>query len=359
MTAARVESLPDRVWMPAKPWSCPTGQLVTSADADRDAWLAERRNGLGASDVAAIFGVSRWSTAWDVWAEKTGRVQPEPENDAQLRGRVLEQAIAELWAAHRPADNPVRLRRTGLMRHRVYPALMATVDRLSVCRAGRCVTEIKSSVGLHDWQGDETPVEYQLQTQQQLAVTGRQHAHVVVLGPRFEVVDRLIERDEDLIGDMIRQLCAWWQRHVIEGAEPDATAGAADGLARLYGDPDPDAVCELPSDLWAAREQVRALTAQIAELEREREDLVVKVKQTAGNASVIKAAGDVVATWKPSKKVAGVTAAWRKQNGELVEKYSAPVTTDVLDVDRLIEENPNLLGNGAPLYRVRTLRWAN
>lgn len=359
MTAAEVVNLPDRLWMPSKPWACPAGQLVCSSQVDRATWLAERTKGLGASDVAAIFGVSRWSTAWGVWAEKTGCVQPEPENDAMLRGRVLEDGIADLWAATLPADRPVRLRRAGLMKHRVYPMLMATVDRLSVCRDGRCVTEIKSSVDLSDWQGDEVPVEYQLQVQQQLAVTGRSHAHVVVLGPRFEVVDRVIQRDDELINQMIGQLVNWWHNHVIEGAEPEATAGSADGLARLYGDADPDATVELPSDLWDARARIRQLDAELAELGKRREDLVVRIKQAAGNASVIKAAGELVATWKPTKKIAGATAAWRKANPELVETYSHEQTVTELDVEQMVADNPSLIGNGAPLYRVRSLRWAN
>lgn len=356
MTAAEVVPLLDREWMPSKPWSCPAGQLVTTSSADRQTWLIERRRGLGASDVAAIFGVSRWASPWDVWAEKTGRVQPEPENAAMLRGRVLEDGIAGLWAAHLPADEPIRLRRAGLMKHRVHGMLMATVDRLSVCRAGRCVTEIKSSVDLSDWQGDEVPVEYQLQVQQQLLVTGRDHAHVVVLGPRFEVADRVIDRDQVLIDQMVGQLVNWWRNHIVDGTEPPATATAADGLARLYGDPDPDAICDLPSDLFTAVDEIRRLDAQAKDLTTQADDLRARIKQTAGNATTIRVLGQTVATWRPSKRVAGVNAAWRKANPDLVAEYSREVTDTVLDVDRLIEDKPELIGDGQPLYRVRTLR---
>lgn len=360
--AATVTQLRDVDWFPTHPWACPAGQLVTSSQVDRATWLEQRRQGLGASDVAAIFGVSRWSTAWDVWAEKTGRVQPEPENDAMRRGRILEDGIAELWAATRPADQPVRLRRAGLMKHRQHPMIMATVDRLSVCQLGRCLTEIKSSVDLSDWGSDdapETPVEYQLQTQQQLAVTGRDHVHVVVLGPRFQVVERVIDRDDDLIGQMIGQLVNWWANHIEADVEPEATAASVDGLARLYGDPDPGEVVELPSDLWGARAQVRDLNRRIGELEQQRDDLVARVKQHARNASVIKAAGDVIATWKPTRRIAGATAAWRKANTDLVAAYSQPVTTEQLDLERLTTDHPELIGAGQTLYRVRQLRWAD
>ena len=39
----------------------------------REQFLRERRSGIGGSDVAAILGLSRWKTAYQVWQEKTGR----------------------------------------------------------------------------------------------------------------------------------------------------------------------------------------------------------------------------------------------------------------------------------------------
>ena len=45
--------------------------MSNSAMADRQAWLQERRSGLGGSDVAAIIGASPWKTYAALWAEKT------------------------------------------------------------------------------------------------------------------------------------------------------------------------------------------------------------------------------------------------------------------------------------------------
>ena len=40
-----------------------------------DAWLAERRKGVTASDAGVVAGVSRFADARALWAVKTGRVQ--------------------------------------------------------------------------------------------------------------------------------------------------------------------------------------------------------------------------------------------------------------------------------------------
>lgn len=41
-----------------------------------EAWRAERRKGVGGSDVAAIMGMSPYKSPYEVWAEKTGVVEP-------------------------------------------------------------------------------------------------------------------------------------------------------------------------------------------------------------------------------------------------------------------------------------------
>lgn len=42
-----------------------------------DAWLEERKKGIGASDAGTIIGVNRWKTNVELWEEKAGLRQPE------------------------------------------------------------------------------------------------------------------------------------------------------------------------------------------------------------------------------------------------------------------------------------------
>ena len=60
---------------------------------DHAEWLAEREKGIGASDVAAILGLSPWETAYSLWLKKTHQVEPEPENEAMLMGHLLEEVV--------------------------------------------------------------------------------------------------------------------------------------------------------------------------------------------------------------------------------------------------------------------------
>jgi len=61
-----------------------------------------RRKHIGSSDVAPILGLSQWRSAWDVWAEKTGRLEDRPseQSDAMLAGTLFEDGVLR-WAESR------------------------------------------------------------------------------------------------------------------------------------------------------------------------------------------------------------------------------------------------------------------
>ena len=53
----------------------------------------QRRTHLGSSDMAAILGVDPWRNAYDIWMEKTGKVNDLPENEAMYLGTTLEDGV--------------------------------------------------------------------------------------------------------------------------------------------------------------------------------------------------------------------------------------------------------------------------
>ena len=52
---------------------------------DRAEWLAWRRSGIGASDVAGILGISPWASPFTVWADKLGLLPDEDLDDDDPR----------------------------------------------------------------------------------------------------------------------------------------------------------------------------------------------------------------------------------------------------------------------------------
>ncbi|QPC87088.1 hypothetical protein GA830_10310 [Mesorhizobium sp. NBSH29] len=81
--------------------------------ADRAAWLDARRQDVTASVAAAVLNVHPYTSQYQLWAEKTGRLSPDGEaTDAMMRGVYIEPVgVAMLrdqkpeWAVEYHADN--------------------------------------------------------------------------------------------------------------------------------------------------------------------------------------------------------------------------------------------------------------
>ena len=82
--------------------------LCDTAGMSNERWLECRMHGpkgdirytVGGSDVAAIFGVSPWTTPLELWLIKKGRMKPPKKmNQDQLAmGHMLEPIAAEWYA---------------------------------------------------------------------------------------------------------------------------------------------------------------------------------------------------------------------------------------------------------------------
>ena len=68
------------------------------------AWLKSRKAGVGGSDMSTILGLNSFKTPYDLWLEKTGRVEPEDISDkwAVVRGNALENELRKRFRAQHP-----------------------------------------------------------------------------------------------------------------------------------------------------------------------------------------------------------------------------------------------------------------
>src|SRR5262245_51429000 len=243
---------------------------------NRAEWLAERRQGIGASDAAAIIGVSVFKSALNVYVDKIGLEEPDDdETEAMEWGHRLEEPIARKYqeTVHRPVWNPGA---HVIERHPDLAFMLATPDRYTELDPGatgfpvppadgRGVLELKTAgfFKKDEW-ADEPPLEYQVQVQHQLAVTGLKWGSIAVLigGQRFRWAD--IPRNDKFIAKLLEAEDAFWQR--VQRRDPPPPAGteqSARALALLYPRQQGDAivlgndVIDLDLELVHAKEQVK------------------------------------------------------------------------------------------------------
>lgn len=110
--------------------------LCDTAGMTNAQWLAARMHGpsgkipytVGGSDVAAVFGVSPWTTPLELWMIKKGRMKPPAKSNAnQLEMGHLLEPIAAHWYAKKTGNRVYE--DTNLYQHADHPYALANFDR--------------------------------------------------------------------------------------------------------------------------------------------------------------------------------------------------------------------------------------
>lgn len=306
----------------------PAGSVVPAAS--RASWLRARKTGLGASDTAAVLGLSPWSTPLSVWIDKRRDEVTSLETEAAEWGLAHEATIARR-VNHRWRDRIGTVKPTpGLLRHDDYPWLLATPDRVLV-KKGKVtgLLEIKTAGHRqrHAWDNG-VPVYYQIQVQQQLAVTGLDVAWLAVLHGGNHMPDPYrIDRDDAAIQQIVDYTGRWWKEHVEGDVPPDPTWPADDDLLA-------DAYLSAPGLKETADDEVRALITQLrnakantkaAKAEEDRIAFEVKTRLQEAEAFVDAGGLDLV-TWKPYTKRDFDVNRFRADHPELAAKYVRETT---------------------------------
>lgn len=183
--------------------------------------IESRNSRCGASDAAAILGLSPYRSAWEVWAEKSGRLEPGKGSDATSMGQRLESPIldvaeAELGPLSR--GDLVWLPRLAL-------PLASTLDARVKATGIPCEAKTSGIVGpLYGTWGDDgsdaVPESYLVQVTLQMVCCEADMAHLYALLGGRGIVRYRVLRDDDLANTLVDRLARWWDRHIVQGIEP-------------------------------------------------------------------------------------------------------------------------------------------
>lgn len=237
---------------------------------DRPRWLAARNSGVGASESSALFNASPWDTVVSLWAKKTGKIaEPEMSGEWLTWGSLLEAPIAKAYA-ERTGRQIWQGSPFAVAVHPDVPIMRATPDYLVISAPGRDsrgVLQVKNTNAFkaHDWD-DGVPQHIEIQVQHELAVTGFKWGSVAVLVGGCELRHFDIERNDDFIGELVKQV-EWFWGYVENDVQPsvDGSARTLDTLKKLHPSDDGSEIA-LPDEAiqwWEELCEVRALESQI------------------------------------------------------------------------------------------------
>lgn len=282
----------------------------TEATPDNDVWHQLRRNGITASEIAAVLGISPWESAFSLYWRKANDWRDEG-NVFTSAGRHLEDAIADWWMAECDPLQNLQARPAGLYANPDRPWQLATPDRLLYMSCPGCDGESFRSqhdgslwvctdcmevdgcdpkvvalleckwVGQPTWDGwgepgtDEIPVYYRAQVLWQADVLGVSEVHIAALGPGgFRAYVVRIDDAARVDLDVMRSAGLTFFDRFEHGEAPDLDSHSATvhTLQRLHpdlGDGDLEVELELAERYRMARLDRDNAKARVAKCEAE------------------------------------------------------------------------------------------
>lgn len=300
---------------------------------ERAAWLAWRSKGIGGSDAAAIAGLSPWKSPYVVWLEKTGQLLDDGhESEAMRWGTLLEPVIADefehrtgLYVTHRQlqAENPEEPWRRATLDGLVAEPSRHELDEALGIYEGKTTSTIRYGL---DWSSG-IPDHYALQVQHNLAVTGQDRAWVTCLIGGQELVIHEVERDPDVIAELLEiEREFWWRVEHMKPPAADGTSRTADAIREAFSEPTPGRTIELPDELRQhlyALADARALKKQAEAREKEAQNALMAA---LGDAEAALLDGREVITWKGVEDHRLDQKALRAEMPEVAEKYTRTAT---------------------------------
>lgn len=323
-----------------------------NTQVNHEKFLAGRKKGIGGSDVAAILGFSPYKSPYQLWLDKTGRSErSESQSESAHFGHLLEDVVAKEYS-----------RRAGVKVQRVtqqlslpdHPWAIGNIDRaiinpeisgnvrfkdgkLTTDQLLECKTASEYLAKLFGEEGsDQVPDYYLTQCLWYLLLSGCQFIDLAVLigGNKFRMYR--IERDEDLIDSIFRQVKAFWFNHVVADVPPDPTC--FDDVLHRWSNHVVGKQVEADFEhIKLAEELITVQGRQKADKARE-DEIKLKIVSTMQDAEMMISQGKSICTYKEQSSTRIDSTLLKKEEPDLFAKYSKTSSTRVFRISSKFKE---------------------
>ena len=268
-------------------------------------WLQSRRSGIGGSDVAKVLGLSKYSSPYQIWMDKTGKIEIDTSetSEAAYWGHQMEEVVAKEF--EKRTGKKVRVS-NKIYFHKDYPFLLANVDRVVVGEDAILECKTASEYLKDSWADDEIPIAYLAQVQHYLNVLNKKKAYIACLIGGNKFVWKEIQRDDELIEQMTERLVDFWVNNVLADVAPpvDGNESTTEFISNLYSKDYLDNSIELNAqqiqdlkDLKELKKYESDIKEQINGIENRIKNALGQSEATFGNSMEYRV------SWKPFSRV--------------------------------------------------------
>lgn len=295
-------------------------KLVSTVNMDKDTWRRYRQNGIGGSNSAAIIGLNPYKSAFSVYQDKISEDLLDYDNEAMRQGRDLEEYVAQRFVE----ETGFKVRKANAIYYREdHPHMLADFDRLIVGLKAGLECKTVSPYSADKWDSGKLPIQYFIQVQHYLGVSGFECWYVAALVFGTEFIVRKIIRNEELINKLMAAEDYFWQHNILGRniPEPDGSDDYSELLKTQFGDVCKSELIELVNveeDL-KRREEIKDT---IEKLEKEKKMIEQKVQLQLGQSGTSAGrAGGYLVSWTPTVTQRLDNSRLKSEQPEVYQKY--------------------------------------
>lgn len=256
-------------------------KLISTLNLDHEEWLRYRKQGIGGSDAGAVCGLNPYKTAMEVYHDKTTDEVERVDNEAMKQGRAFEEYVARRFME--ATGKKVR-RSNAIYCDEKNSFMIADVDRLIVGENTGLECKTASPFMADKWKDGRIPMSYQIQCHHYMSVCNADSWYIAVLIYGKEFKYYRIERDEQIIEDLIQIERSFWNENVLKKImpSPDGTKIADQVLAEYFGQAEKTSIPLTGFDERLKRRQ--ELINIMDRMDREKKQIEQELKLYLGNA---------------------------------------------------------------------------
>lgn len=298
-------------------------KLISTLHIDKESWLQYRKQGIGGSDAGAVCGLNPYRTAIQVYYDKTSDSIEEIDNEAMRQGRELEEYVAKRFCE----ASGKRVRRANAMFYdEKNPFMLADVDRMIVGENAGLECKTASPYSEEEWRDDKIPLSYQLQCYHYMSVCNADAWYIAVLIYGRDFKYYRIERDDEVIGNLIRIEEEFWNEYVLKRVipDPDGSKTADAAIAERFKESKSTTIPLTGFDERLERRQ--EILSLLEKIETEKRQIDQELKLYLGDAEIAENEHYRV-SWKNFSRSSIDEKRLKAEQPEIYEKYRRETTS--------------------------------
>ena len=298
-------------------------KLISTRNIDKESWLKYRKQGIGGSDAGAVCGLNPYRTAIQVYYDKTSDSIEDVDNEAMRQGRELEEYVARRFCE--ASGKKVR-RANAMFYDEKNPFMLADVDRMIVGENAGLECKTASPYSEEKWRDDKIPLSYQLQCYHYMSVCNADSWYIAVLIYGRDFKYYRIERDDEVIENLIRIEKEFWNEYVLKQVipDPDGSKTADAAIAERFKE---SKSITIPLSGFDERlERRQELLSLLDKIETEKRQIDQELKLYLGDAEIAENEHYRV-SWKNFSRSSIDEKRLKAEQPEIYEKYRRETTS--------------------------------